>query len=167
MLWPTINTNKQEDAAPQIRPHCGTSAEQVRHKCGTSAAKVRSKCGASAEQVRLHRVPVGQGPPGPDWLGISFGFWFGRALATGTAWAGLCLIHHHHKGAKVRHKAVARLPMTRLRIRRLKIIQRQRLVRPDHRGSAVVFGAPCACGRRSRHLTGEQRHIPGRGVVFR
>ena len=45
----------------------------------------------------LHRAPVGQGPPGPDWLVIAFGFWSGRALATGTAWAGLCLIHHHHK----------------------------------------------------------------------
>ena len=44
----------------------------------------------------LHRAPVGQGPPGPDWLAISFGFWSGRALATGTAWAGLCLNHHHH-----------------------------------------------------------------------
>ena len=28
---------------------------------------------------------------------LSFGFWSGRALATGTAWAGLCLIHHHHR----------------------------------------------------------------------
>ena len=45
----------------------------------------------------LHRAPVGQGPPGPDWLAISFGFWSGRALATGTAWAGLCLIHHHQR----------------------------------------------------------------------
>ena len=45
----------------------------------------------------LHRAPVGQGPSGPDWLAISFGFWSGRALATGTAWAGLCLIHHHHR----------------------------------------------------------------------
>ena len=44
----------------------------------------------------LHRAPVGQGPSGPDWLAISFGFWSGRALATGTAWAGLCLIRHHH-----------------------------------------------------------------------
>ena len=44
----------------------------------------------------LHRAPVGQGPPGPGWLAISFGVWSGRALATGTAWAGLCLIHHHH-----------------------------------------------------------------------
>ena len=44
----------------------------------------------------LHRAPVGQGPPGPGWLAISFGFWSGRALATGTAWAGLCLIHHQH-----------------------------------------------------------------------
>ena len=44
----------------------------------------------------LHRAPVGQGPPGPGWLAISFGFWSGRALATGTACVGLCLIHHHH-----------------------------------------------------------------------
>ena len=45
----------------------------------------------------LHRAPVGQEPSGPDWLAISFGFWSGRVLATGTAWAGLCLIHHHHR----------------------------------------------------------------------
>ena len=37
----------------------------------------------------LHRAPVGQGPSGPGWLAIAFGFWSGRALATGTAWAGL------------------------------------------------------------------------------
>ena len=43
----------------------------------------------------LHRAPVGQGPPGPDWLAIFLGFWSGRALATGTAWAGLYIIHHH------------------------------------------------------------------------
>ena len=41
-----------EDAAPQIRPQCGTSAAQVRHKCGTSAAQVRHKYGTSAAQVR-------------------------------------------------------------------------------------------------------------------
>ena len=29
-------------------------------------------------------------------LPLALGFWSGRALATGTAWAGLCLIHHHH-----------------------------------------------------------------------
>ena len=53
------------------------------------------------------------------------------------------------KGAKVRHKAVARLPMTRLRTFHLNL-QRQRPVRPDHRGRAVFrFGPPCACGRRS------------------
>ena len=45
----------------------------------------------------LHRAPVGQGPPGPGWLAISLGFWSGRALATGTARAGLCLIHHHQR----------------------------------------------------------------------
>ena len=27
-------------------------------------------------------------------LGFPLGFWSGQALATGTAWAGLCLIHH-------------------------------------------------------------------------
>ena len=43
----------------------------------------------------LHRAPVGQGPLGPGWLATALGFWSGRALATGTAWAGLCLIHNH------------------------------------------------------------------------
>ena len=54
---------------------------------------MRQECDRST----LHRAPVGQGPSGPGWLAISFGFWSGRALATGTAWAGLCLIHHHHQ----------------------------------------------------------------------
>ena len=45
----------------------------------------------------LHRTPVGQAPSGPGWLAIAFGFWSGRALATGTAWAGLCFIHHHQE----------------------------------------------------------------------
>ena len=47
----------------------------------------------------MHPPPcarVGQGPSSPCWLAIAFGFWSGRALATGTAWAGLCLIHHNH-----------------------------------------------------------------------
>ena len=54
----------------------------------------------TAQNRSPHRAPVGQsvgqGPSGPGWLAIAFGFWSGRALATGTAWAGLCLIHHHH-----------------------------------------------------------------------
>ena len=59
----------------------------------------------------LHRAPVGQGPSGPGWLAIAFGFWSGRALATGTAWADLCLIHHHRAvcivlfGSHVPHEA--------------------------------------------------------------
>ena len=56
----------------------------------------------NSSSCTLHRAPVGQGPPGPDWLAISFGFWSGRALATGTAWAGLCLIHHHRPGFTAR-----------------------------------------------------------------
>ena len=40
-----------------------------------------------ADRSTLHRAPVGQGPPGPDWLAIAFVFWSGRPLATGTAWA--------------------------------------------------------------------------------
>ena len=41
------------------------------------------------------RATVGQGPSGPGWLAASVWFGSGRALATGTAWAGLCLINHH------------------------------------------------------------------------
>ena len=44
----------------------------------------------------LHRAPVGQGPSVLGWLATALGFWSGRALTTGTAWAGFCLIHHHH-----------------------------------------------------------------------
>ena len=33
--------------------------------------------------------------PSPDWLANALGFGSGRALSTGTAWAGLCLICHH------------------------------------------------------------------------
>ena len=63
----------------------------------TTAQRARTYClrrRRSMSECTLHRAPVGQGPSGPDWLAISFGFWSGRALATGTAWAGLCLIHH-------------------------------------------------------------------------
>ena len=38
-------------------------------------------------------VRQGPRPPRPA---MAFGFWYWRVLATGTAWAGLCLIHHHH-----------------------------------------------------------------------
>ena len=63
----------------------------------------------------LHRAPVGQGPPGPGWLAISFGFWSGRALATGTAWAGLCLIHHHHPHPAVHVPELGRIGGTAAR----------------------------------------------------
>ena len=35
--------------------------------------------------------PLSRGP----WALIGLPFRYGRALATGTEWAGLCLIHHH------------------------------------------------------------------------
>ena len=54
-----------------------------------------------------HRAPVGQGPPGPGWLAISVGFWSGQALATGTAWAGLCLRLFHEKRLSARRLAYA------------------------------------------------------------
>ena len=63
-----------------------------------------SQGGKGAIKSTLHRSPVGQGPPGPDWLAISLGFWSRWPLATGTAWAGLCLIHHHHQGGYKEHK---------------------------------------------------------------
>ena len=52
--------------------------------------------GAGLTPSTLQRAPVGQGPSGPGWLAIALRFWSGRVLAAGTAWAGLCLIHHHH-----------------------------------------------------------------------
>ena len=61
----------------------------------TAEARTSNSSSSSPAITTLHRAPVGQGPPGPDWLAIFLGFWSGRALATGTAWAGLCLIHHH------------------------------------------------------------------------
>ena len=77
-----------------VRPALGVQID-----CAVHATVVLSQALATPELrgSTLHRAPVGQGPPGPDWLAISFGFWSGRALATGTAWAGLCLIHHHHQ----------------------------------------------------------------------
>ena len=56
----------------------------------------------------LHRARVGQGPPGHGWLAIAVGFWSGRALATGTAWAGLCLIHHHRAILLLRPRSAGR-----------------------------------------------------------
>ena len=61
-----------------------------------NASTPQLMCRLPFSSSTLNRAPVGQGPSGPDWLAIAFGFWSGRALATGTAWAGLCLIHHHH-----------------------------------------------------------------------
>ena len=69
--------------------------------------------------VALHRSPVGQGTSGPGWLAIALGFWSGRALATGTAWAGLCLIHYHQPklevgvGAGLRPSTVTSCPRAR------------------------------------------------------
>ena len=47
-----------------------------------------------------HPPPCARWPGalGSYWLAIALGFWSGWALATGTAWAGLCLVHHHHRG---------------------------------------------------------------------
>ena len=79
-------------------------AEQLRRLAKVRNAEALSQLPMRATRIEwhgengcgtLHRAPVGQGPPGPGWLAISFGFWSGRALATGTAWAGLCLIHHN------------------------------------------------------------------------
>ena len=53
----------------------------------------------------LHRASVGQGLSGPDWLATALGFRSGRVLATGTAWAGLCLIRHHQPASLTRRTA--------------------------------------------------------------
>ena len=85
-----------------------TGAIEARIALGYSWLRVvkrpqaRDYCRFQNSHFTLHRAPVGQGPPGPGWLAISFGFWSGRALATtGTAWAGLCLIHHHRSQTRI------------------------------------------------------------------
>ena len=75
-------------AHPAEEPHWPLSLVRLFGWCPANRHEPGCTCA-------LHRAPVGQGPPGPGWLAISFGFWSGRALATGTAWAGLCLIHYH------------------------------------------------------------------------
>ena len=71
--------------------------------------KERSVFGCLGKRKKRFYLPC-QGPPGPDWLAISLGVWSGRALATGTAWAGLCLIHHHQAG---KHPPARREPLFR------------------------------------------------------
>ena len=45
----------------------------------------------------LHRAPLARDPRVLSGRPLTaLGFWSGRVLATGTAWAGLCLIHHHY-----------------------------------------------------------------------
>ena len=48
----------------------------------------------------LHRASIGQGPPRLPWLAKALGFRSGQALATGTAWEGLCFIRHHQRTIK-------------------------------------------------------------------
>ena len=45
------------------------------------------------------RPPLARGPRVlVGWpLPLALGFWYGLVLATDTAWAGLCLIHHHQQ----------------------------------------------------------------------
>ena len=97
----------------------------------------------------LHCAPVGQGgPPGPDWLAISFGFWSGRALATGTAWAGLCLIHHHPirfarlgSWLKARAKSSARVPKVATRVP--KVARRRKRLRSWGAAGRAVTSPKC------------------------
>ena len=55
----------------------------MRRICTAAAAAAAAAAAQErAQALTLHRAPVGQGPSGPDWLAIAFGFWSGRALAT-------------------------------------------------------------------------------------
>ena len=72
----------------------GKSRESAR----TSEAHAEARLGLTPK-IPLRRAPVGHGLrlPRPAMAFVfSFGFCFGQALASGMAWAGLCLIHHHH-----------------------------------------------------------------------
>ena len=66
-----------------------------------------------ASTVRMSARSFGShGWPCP--LGFPLDLGTGRALATGTAWAGLCLSHHHHDRATQDNRAArrTRLPVT-------------------------------------------------------
>ena len=73
---------------------------QRRSRWHTHQSRKSPNLGAEANKSHpppstVRPLARGPRPSGPGWLAIPFGFWSGRALATGTAWAGLCLIHHH------------------------------------------------------------------------
>ena len=66
----------------------GVGVWLIRHHqqyCILGSAHVSARPGALGT---LHRAPVGQGPPGPGWLAISFGFWL-QVLV----WTGACYWH--------------------------------------------------------------------------
>ena len=90
--WLAVHHRSTRAAAPCLRAGALGSATR-----GLAYRRPWRSRESPSRTFTLHRAPVGQGPPGPGWLAISLGFWSGRALATGTAWVGLCLIHHHHR----------------------------------------------------------------------
>ena len=103
--------------AAEAPPHRGGARDEpfdvrhARHKLSRALSLTQVPAFESyskKKQSTIHRAPVGQGPSGPGWLAIAFGFGLGGrlrrrlllVLATGTAWEGLCLIHHQSKKNK-------------------------------------------------------------------
>ena len=82
-------------------PLFSLSQQQAARGCKLSPGVIGISCAVNT----LHRVSVGQGPSGHGWLTTALGFWSsGWALATGAAWAGLCLVYHQHHSS---HASVA------------------------------------------------------------
>ena len=62
----------------------GLSNKPRQHSRGRKEALEGSERAERARGCTLHRAPAGQGPPGPDWLAISFWFWSGQGGNTGV-----------------------------------------------------------------------------------
>ena len=93
--------------APHFRHTCATSCARgsppLLHRCTTPAPPLRHPCATPSPHLSPPAAPPSpstayvRGSGGsPPTVAMAFGFWCWRTLATGTARAGLCLIHYHH-----------------------------------------------------------------------
>ena len=72
-------------------------------RCAWGGAQIREFANPGVLSS-LGRAPLARDPRVLIGWPLPLGFWSGRALATGTAWAGLCLTHHHHVFSDTRQR---------------------------------------------------------------
>ena len=83
-----------------VRPwHIGLDVRLSSRSVSCVTSHLHPRKHKTGGRCTLHLAPVGQKRRLPR-LARALGFWSGQALATGTAWASLCLIHHHQETAQ-------------------------------------------------------------------